>query len=150
MDYNDRNKIWNYTLLDSSTNREYGNHVYPYKRAYIAAKEKGEALKYTIDLVKAKNAETTNDKEEITVIKKYETKNKQYYIVLKKETNEKSTPFVLQTTRNVFTKYYSDQITTMMQWTEEDAINYWEDMKEKLKFYFDELDKKLNENLNKA
>ena len=142
LDYNDRNKIWNYTLLDSSTNREYGNHVYPYKRAYIAAKEKGEALKYTIDLVKTKNAKV--DGNEITVTKKNKD-TETYKIVLKKETNEKAAPFVLQTTRNVFTKYYSDQITTMMQWTEKDAENYWKDMKEKLKFYFDKLNEKLNE-----
>ena len=52
-------------------------------------------------------------------------------------------PFVLNTTKNVFSKRYSDEVTSMLHWTEEDAKRYWIDMKEVLSCYFKELDKEL-------
>jgi len=55
----------------------------------------------------------------------------------------------LQTTKNVFNKYYTEQVTTMLQWTEADAKNYWNDMKTKLKYYFDKLDKEMKKNSKK-
>ena len=36
-----KNKIWNYVLLDASTNREYGNACFAIKREYVLKKEKG-------------------------------------------------------------------------------------------------------------
>lgn len=41
---NDKNKIWNYTLLDSTTNREYGNAIFPVKRAFLMNKDRGQKL----------------------------------------------------------------------------------------------------------
>lgn len=41
---NDKNKIWNYTLLDSTTNREYGNTIFPVKRAFLLNKDRGQKL----------------------------------------------------------------------------------------------------------
>ena len=41
----DKNKIWNYTLLDKKTNIEYGNAIFPVKRAFLANKERGYKTK---------------------------------------------------------------------------------------------------------
>ena len=41
-DVNQKNLIWNYCLLDSSTNRSYGNAIFPAKRRRIIQKDKGE------------------------------------------------------------------------------------------------------------
>lgn len=42
----EKNKIWNFALLDSKTNRGYGNSPFPAKRRIIIGKERG--IKYTI------------------------------------------------------------------------------------------------------
>ena len=218
-----KNNIWNYTLLDSSTNREYGNHIFPYKRAYIAKKEEGIKLCIGIvegadvegsdekfhleyrhenknDIVKMINAyskadavlqgmikdyindiknnkqrvyENTNGgakdlKEKINagikdLVDKDLDPNKYMLVYLKNsdrggnndiqykmvETYEEA-PFVLQTTKNVFNKYYTEQVTTMLQWTKADAENYWNDMRTKLKYYFDELDKEMKDNIKNS
>ena len=39
---NEKNKIWNFTLLDSSTNRSYGNAIFPAKRRVIIGKDQGK------------------------------------------------------------------------------------------------------------
>ena len=39
---NQKNLIWNYCLLDSGTNRSYGNAIFPAKRRRIIQKDKGE------------------------------------------------------------------------------------------------------------
>lgn len=109
-----KNKIYNYTLLDSKTNQEYGNHVFPYKRKYIQNLEQGRKLKYEIEGRKPKE-------------------------VFK----ENATPFVLDTTKNIFTKNYSKTITTTLYWTENDADHYWKDMQDKLKEYFDMLNEEI-------
>ena len=43
----DKNKIWNYVLLDAGTNRGYGNSIFPSKRRCIIGKEQG--ITYAID-----------------------------------------------------------------------------------------------------
>ena len=287
-----KNNIWNYTLLDSSTNREYGNHIFPYKRAYIAKKEEGiklcigvvgeevaaDKFQYHLeyrhenknDIVKMLSAYSKandlqemikeyingiEDKEQNDIVKmlsayskavdlkdkieKYingikdkeqrvyenttkgakeakkkiidgiddlKDKIKEYIIGIDKEqgvyenTNNgakeakkkfidgikglvdkdldpnkymlvylknsdrggnngiqykmvetyEEAPFVLQTTKNVFNKYYTEQVTTMLQWTKADAENYWNDMRTKLKYYFDELDKEMEKNMKNS
>lgn len=46
-DDDEKDRIWNFALLDSSTNRGYGNSIFPAKRRYIIGKEKG--IRYTVD-----------------------------------------------------------------------------------------------------
>ena len=41
-DTNEKNLIWNYCLLDSGTNKSYGNAIFPAKRRKIIQKDKGE------------------------------------------------------------------------------------------------------------
>lgn len=43
----DKNKIWNFVLLDAGTNRGYGNAIFPVKRRCIIGKDQGKT--YTID-----------------------------------------------------------------------------------------------------
>lgn len=40
----EKNKIWNFCLLDSSTNRGYGNAIFPAKRRTIIAKDQGKQI----------------------------------------------------------------------------------------------------------
>lgn len=102
------NKIWNFTLLDSSTNREYKNSIFPVKRAYIANKEKG-----------------------------YKTK-KDDKNMLVPDVNSKEVAFIPPCTKNVFTKFYTPIPTSLTNWTETDAKKYLEDIEEKLNDYLKE------------
>ena len=40
----EKNRIWNYALLDSSTNRSYGNSIFSGKRRIIIGKDKGKLI----------------------------------------------------------------------------------------------------------
>lgn len=103
----DKNKIWNYVLLDESTNKEYGNQIFPVKRAFISNKEKGLKVKYEYKNGKVEVVETV---EEVA--------------------------FVLPCTKNVFSKFYTDMPTTMVNWNKEDADAYWDNMRKVLDYYF--------------
>lgn len=104
----DKNKIWNFVLLDESTNKEYGNQIFPIKRAFIINKEKG-------------------------CKKSYSWKNNE----IKESNSVKEIAFVPLCTKNVFSKFYTKMPTSMVNWTKEDAKNYWEDLCEKLSYYFE-------------
>jgi len=58
----EKNKIWNFTLLDASTNRSYGNSIFPAKRRVIIGKDQGKRLKVDDNLI------ITEDKETIAFI----------------------------------------------------------------------------------
>jgi hypothetical protein len=104
----DKNKIWNYVLLDELTNKEYGNQIFPVKRAFIANKEKGKKVKYIYD-------------------------NKGF----REGSPIPEIAFVPPCTKNVFAKFYTSMPTTMINWNTEDAKAYWEDIAEKLQYYFE-------------
>ena len=44
LDEKERNKIWNFTLLDQSTNRSYGNSIFASKRKEILARDRGKKI----------------------------------------------------------------------------------------------------------
>lgn len=95
----DKNKIWNFALLDSKTNRGYGNSPFPAKRRVIIGKERG--LKYSLDI-------KDNFKE---------------------VSNPESATFIPPCTRNAFLKYYTTrQATNLTAWLKEDAKAYLDDM----------------------
>ena len=102
----DKNKIWNYTLLDGQTNKEYGNVIFPIKRAFLANKERGYKINYKF-VGDALN--TDEKKDEIA--------------------------FVPPCTRNVFAKFYTDVPNGLLEWTDKDARAYLEDIKLKLDDY---------------
>ena len=103
----DKNKIWNYALLDEATNKEYGNVICPIKRACVANKERGYKIKYKM---------STDG--EIDMSQRVE-----------------EIAFVPPCTRNVFAKFYTDIPDGMLEWTKTDAEAYLADIKEKLKKY---------------
>ena len=43
----EKNMVWNFTLLDSNTNRGYGNAIFPVKRRVIIGKDQG--IRYEVD-----------------------------------------------------------------------------------------------------
>ena len=104
----DKNKIWNYVLLDEATNKEYGNQIFPVKREFIINKENGKKIKYSWG---------KGNILEKTVVPEV--------------------AFVPPCTKNVFSKLYTDRPKTMINWNIEDAEAYLEDMKEKLTYYLD-------------
>lgn len=104
----DKNRIWNYVLLDEATNKEYGNQIFPVKRAFIRNKENGKKIKYSYE-----NGKLTEKKVVAEVA------------------------FVPPCTKNVFSKLYTVMPTTMINWNKEDAQAYLNDIEEKLKYYYD-------------
>lgn len=52
----EKNMVWNFTLLDSNTNRGYGNAIFPVKRRVIIGKDQG--ILYEVD----ENLEVKDDK----------------------------------------------------------------------------------------
>lgn len=106
----DKNRIWNYVLLDESTNKEYGNQIFPVKRMFIANKEKGFKINYSF-----RNGEIAEDSKVPEVA------------------------FVPPCTKNVFSKFYTKIPSTMMNWNIEDAEAYWDDIENKLQYYLTEV-----------
>ena len=103
----EKNKIWNYTLLDSSTNRSYGNAIFSGKRRVIIGKDKGQLIPIP----------------KITKDGKFE---------LTEETKAKSS-FVPPCTKQVFMKYYSSTMSDANYWTKIDAKGYQNDIENCLK-----------------
>lgn len=106
----DKNRIWNFVLLDESTNKEYGNQIFPVKRAFIANKENGVKINYSFNCGK---------------------------LVVDSKVPEVA--FVPPCTKNVFSKFYTEMPSTMMNWNIEDAEAYWSDIREKLQYYFNQI-----------
>lgn len=98
----EKNRIWNYTLLDSSTNRSYGNAIFSGKRRVIIGKDKG--LSIAIPKI-----------------------GKDGKLQLGEETKAKSS-FVPPCTKQVFLKYYSATMSDANYWTKIDAEGYLKDI----------------------
>jgi len=108
----ERNKIFNFTLLDGSTNAGYGNYIFQVKRLYLREKEFGNSFspgKATANSVAAGQG-TEEDAKNLT-------------------------PYILPCTRNIFTKYYTDYPTSYIMWTTKDAKYYLKNIKEVLDYY---------------
>ena len=103
----EKNRIWNYTLLDSSTNRSYGNAIFSGKRRVIIGKDKG--LSIAIPKI-----------------------GKDGKLQLGEEKKAKSS-FVPPCTKQAFMKYYSATMSDANYWTKVDAEGYLNDIKDCLK-----------------
>lgn len=110
---NERNRIWNFTLLDAGTNRGYGNSLFPSKRRTIMAKERRQSI--NLKLVKPNNGE--------------------WQFVYDQEHDENVTTFIPPVTRNVFMKYYTPEAQSFECWTKDDAEAYKKDIEETLKLF---------------
>ena len=93
----DKQKVWNYALLDSSTNEEYQNDPFPIKRICLLSKEQGHKAKVAFD-----------EKSGTIEINKCEP----------------AIAFVPPCTKNVFIKAYTDLPDSLSAWTEKDAMAY--------------------------
>ena len=110
LDENKKNQIGNFTLLDSSTNRGYGNSIFPRKRLTIMAKDR--CMSY------------------ILVLKRMDEK----WVLTEDESRDNGTSaFIPPVTRNVFMKYYSPHTSSFITWNEEDFNNYKSDIANVLK-----------------
>ncbi|MBQ6070140.1 MAG: DUF262 domain-containing protein [Bacteroidales bacterium] len=103
----EKNRIWNYTLLDSSTNRSYGNAIFPGKRRVIIGKDKGLSI----------------------AIPKISKDGK---LQLGEEQKAKSS-FVPPCTKQVFMKYYSATMSDANYWTKIDSDGYLKDIDDCIK-----------------
>lgn len=104
----EKNKIWNFTLLDSSTNRSYGNAIFPAKRRVIIGKDQGKRFNpLTID--------------ENGLIKE------------SSPTKNGSSSFIPPCTKYVFLKYYNTASFDPNAWTKDDAEAYKNNIIEVLK-----------------
>ena len=116
LDEDEKNKIWNYVLLDASTNREYGNSCYAIKRDFVMKKKKGKK-----PVLKVKdNIDSLNDNEDII--------EKDYI---------DEVAFVPICTENVFSKAYSQYPNNLNVWSKKDAEAYKEDIAEICKEFFE-------------
>jgi len=98
----DKNKIWNFALLDASTNRSYGNDIFPAKRRTLIGKDQG--VKYLI---------VEEDGE--------------FKAEVDKESNVIA--FIPPCTKNVFLKYYNPTPNNLREWDEDDAEAYKENIR---------------------
>lgn len=100
----EKNRLWNYALLDSSTNRGYGNAIFSGKRRVIIGKDKGKLIAIP---------RLTKDGK----------------LLIGQEEKAKSS-FVPLCTKHVFMKFYSVASNDANYWTKEvDAVGYLEDIK---------------------
>lgn len=102
----EKNRIWNYTLLDSSTNRSYGNAIFSSKRRIIIGKDKGKQ----IPIPKLQDGQ----------------------LVMSEEKDAPSA-FVPPVTKHIFLKYYSSTVGDHNYWTKEDAESYKKNILDALK-----------------
>ena len=98
-----KNYIWNFALLDSTTNEEYQNAPFPVKRICVLAKEQGMKAKLGL-----------NESNELKI------------------TYENGIAFVPPCTRNVFTKAYTEIPTALNAWALDDAEHYLKKINEVL------------------
>ena len=101
----EKNRVCNYTLLDSSTNRSYGNAIFPAKRRVIISKDKGQNI----------------------AIPQFSSRGGKWEL---KELVNVISSFVPPCTKQVFLKYYSPTIGDNNYWTKADAKAYQRDIQE--------------------
>ena len=103
----EKNKIWNFALLDSSTNRSYGNAIFPAKRRVIIGKDQGKRFfPPTVDENGA---------------------------IVECKVQESQFSFIPPCTKSVFLKYYNAASSDFNTWNKEDAIAYMNNIKDTLK-----------------
>lgn len=109
----EKNKIWNFTLLDSSTNRSYGNSIFSAKRRIIIGKDKGKYIP----------------------VPRVITKKGHKCIDVASEAVDAPSSFIPPCTRQVFLKYYSAIVASPNYWLKKDAENYKKDIFSTLKMF---------------
>lgn len=109
----DRNKIWNFVLLDEHTNKSYGNSIFSAKRRVLIGKDQGKQFAYDTDTFELKEIEIAESEK------------------------DKYTSFVPVCTKNAFMKFYSPMPNDLTEWTKDDAICYKKDIENTLKVFLE-------------
>lgn len=108
----EKNKIWNFTLLDECTNKSYGNSIFPIKKLILLGKDRG--VEYAI-------VEKNDDGEsEITGFEIMERQNNED----KGRRKSYLTAFVPPVTKRVFLKAFGQLSNNPYSWDMEDAKAY--------------------------
>ena len=105
-----KNKVWNFALLDSHTNRSYGNAIFAAKRRIIIGKDKGKHI--PVPRLR---------------------KKKDHWEIERGVEMDAPSAFIPPCTRQVFLKYYSTVASSPNFWTKTDAEAYRADIFETLK-----------------
>ena len=106
-DNNLKNQIGNFTLLDSKTNRGYGNALFPTKRRWIIGKDQG--IKYDVE---------------------YDDKYDKGYKIIE---SKGQIAFVPPVTKHVFLKYYTAMPNDNLSWGKDDFDSYKQNIERLLK-----------------
>jgi hypothetical protein len=114
LDDEKKNQIGNFTLLDASTNRGYGNSIFPAKRKVIMAKDR--CMEYQLKL---ENKDGNWEFKDEPILSKIDT-------------------FIPPVTRNVFMKYYTPTTENFSTWNEDDFDGYRNDVKTVLSKFLEE------------
>ena len=107
LDGDDKNRLWNFALLDSGTNRSYGNALFPAKRNFIIARARG--------VRKAWNTDQKEWKDELLP----------------------GAFVPICTRNAFLKTYTPDSDIRFLEWDKRDAEYYRDDMKSVFKYYFD-------------
>ena len=116
----EKNQIWNFALLDSTTNRSYGNSIFSAKRRIIIGKDRGVLLPIP-------------------------KMNKSGSEMLIGEEEKAKSAFIPPCTKQIFLKYYTPMTTDYNYWTRSDAEAYKQNILETLKHFGVTLNKQHND-----
>lgn len=116
----EKNQIWNFALLDSTTNRSYGNSIFSAKRRIIIGKDRGVLLPIP-------------------------KMNKSGSEMLIGEEEKAKSAFIPPCTKQIFLKYYTPMTTDYNYWTRSDAEAYKQNILETLKDFGVTLNKQHND-----
>ena len=130
----EKNKVWNYVLLDQKTNRSYGNAIFSAKRRIIIAKERGMSTSIPKDIKDVarnwKIKQNAGGKNELQEKASENDKQEVAPTSASKPTPPSaSSAFVPMVTKYVFLKYYSETKGQDNYWTIPDAQKYLESIK---------------------
>ncbi|MCH5284345.1 MAG: DUF262 domain-containing protein [Akkermansiaceae bacterium] len=112
--------LWNLAILDASTNKEYKNAPFRWKRAIILARTRGEKPKRLI----------WKDKKDMNGISKEGTLEVENWVP------DEKNPMVSQCTLNAFMKSYNPTPSDLSNWGEQDKKSYLRDIVKRLIEFF--------------
>lgn len=105
----EKNRVWNFVLLDSNTNRSYKNAIFPAKRRIIISKSQGRVT------------EIVRCYKESDVKPNYSQIGKSPFYVV---TTKGKQAFVPPCTMNAFLKFHTLSSSNLLAWTKPDAEAY--------------------------
>ena len=120
---NDKNKIWNYVLLDSNTNRGYGNSIFPAKRRVINGKSRG--VRYQVEPETLEESPRPEEEKQMSyLLSKGKIKKKESTELEELRKKYAAIAFIPPCTKNAFMKFYNTEPNDLLSWGPEDAKAY--------------------------